>query len=293
MAVLELTGELTKTRKNKVIPRRPPYSCHTPNILIGADLDDYRNLLEYIADEVVKSTKTRGGPRSKIIEAALVLLLSKPMRAAEIAQIVGVETKYVSSYLSYWRTRGYLEYSNGLWYLTPKGEDYAKSIVERTLATRFSEYVAIAKQLLGENKYQTRNNKKKPSKPHETSELLSFIVKQTKQSDNKSQKTKIQLGNIDPQCVYNTLKSGLTEEEQEVLQVLVDNLATWGSSYMYLDQIQEKLQAELPFILKVIRDLQTKQIVYIYNDRRLGIRIGFTRRVKTYIDDICRQESVT
>ncbi|MCE4615370.1 MAG: replication initiator protein WhiP [Desulfurococcales archaeon] len=256
-------------------------------------MNDYRNLLEYIAEEVAKSTKTRGGPRSKIIEAALVLLLSKPMRAAEIAQVVGVETKYVSSYLSYWRTRGYLEYSNGLWYLTPKGEDYAKSIVERTLATRFSEYVAIAKQLLGENKHQTKNHKKKPLRSQETSELLSFIVNQTKQSDNKPQKIRVQLGNIDPQCVFNILKQRLNEEELEVLQILVDNLANWGSSYMYLDQIQEKLHAELPFILKVTRDLQTKQIVYIYNDRRLGIRVGFTRRVKAYIEDMCRKENST
>jgi hypothetical protein len=256
-------------------------------------LDDYKNLLEYIAEEVAKTTKSRGGPRSKIIEAALVLLLSKPMRAAEIAQIVGVETKYVSSYLSYWRTRGYLEYSNGLWYLTPKGEDYAKSIVERTLATRFSEYVAIAKQLLGERSYQTMNNKKKTSKSQETSELLSFIVNQTKQSDNKPQKTQIRLGDIDPDCVYNILKPGLTEEELEVIQVLVENLANWGSSYMYLDQIQGKLQAELPFILRVIRDLQTKQIVYIYNDRRLGMRVGFTRRIKAYIDDACKEQQKT
>ncbi len=249
--------------------------------------DNYHSILEYIAEEVIKTTGGRGGPRSKIVEAALVLLLSKPMRAAEIAGVIGVETKYVSSYLSYWKTRGYLEYSNGLWYLTPKGEDYAKSIVERTLATRFNEYVTIAKQLLGEKKYVTRNNKKLGSSPHKTSEILSFIAKQTNQPDNKPQKQAIQLTNIDPQCIIHELKGNLTPEELEVLEVLANNYATWGSSYMYLDQIQEKLQADMPFILRVVRNLQTKQIVYIYDDRRLGVRVGFTRKIKKLISDLC------
>jgi hypothetical protein len=249
--------------------------------------DNYHNILEYIAEEVIKTKEGRGGPRSKVIEAALVLLLSKPMRAAEIAGVIGVETKYISSYLSYWKTRGYLEYSNGLWYLTPKGEDYAKNIVERTLATRFNEYVTIAKQLLGEKKYATRNNKKTRQPSHKTSEILSFIAKQTYQRDNEPQKQSIQLTDVDPQCIIQELKGNLTPEEVEVLEVLAENYATWGSSYMYLDQIQEKLQADMPFILRVVRNLQTKQIVYIYDDRRLGVRVGFTRKIKRLISELC------
>ncbi len=250
-------------------------------------MGEYERILEYIASETGEKKHKGGGPRSSIVDAIFVLLLSKPMRAAELAREIGVESKYVSSYLSYWKTRGYVEYSNGLWYLTPLGEDYAKNIVERTLATRFHEYVTIARQLLGEKNKRTINRKKKLPEEEEQYNSLSFIVSQTNKHGKKQLK-KLALGAVDGDCAYRLLDQGLSPEEKEVLRILVDNYSQWGSSYMYVDQIQEKLSAEPMYILKVLRDLQTKQLIYIYNDPRLGIRVGFTRKIKSIIDDVCR-----
>ena len=46
-----------------------------------------------------KQLKT--GPRSKLMEAVLILLLARPLRTSEIAVNLGLETKYESSYPSY------------------------------------------------------------------------------------------------------------------------------------------------------------------------------------------------
>ena len=113
------------------------------------------------ADELqpLESLKEKGGPRSKLVDAILVLLLARPMKAAEIAEVLSKEPKYVSSYLSYWKSRGYVGYGLGTWYLTPKGEDYARQVAEAQRDERFNEFMALAQRLMS-SASQTRNNKR-------------------------------------------------------------------------------------------------------------------------------------
>ncbi|MFP3320617.1 MAG: hypothetical protein RXO24_08630 [Acidilobus sp.] len=112
------------------------------------------------ADELqpLESLKEKG-PRSKLVDAILVLLLARPMKAAEIAEVLSKEPKYVSSYLSYWKSRGYVGYGLGTWYLTPKGEDYASQVAEAQRDKRFNEFKALAQRLMS-SASQTRNNKR-------------------------------------------------------------------------------------------------------------------------------------
>ncbi|MCE4617015.1 MAG: replication initiator protein WhiP [Desulfurococcales archaeon] len=248
-------------------------------------------LISLITEELKKKSKEhRGGPRSKVVEAALVLLLARPMKAAEIASNLGLETKYVSSYLSYWKTRGLLEYSSGLWYLTPKGEELAKEIVERALASRVNEYIAIAKQLIGEKVVsQTRKDKRMPKKDLDTDKLLSFIVNETNKEHNKQQNKRSRKPSHG-KClkqIIDDFRDLLSEEEIEILETLLFHYAKWGSTYMYVDQIQELLQADSHYLMKLLRKLQSKNVIYLYTDPKLGIRVGLSRKMKDLIADVC------
>jgi len=46
-------------------------------------------------DEIINQIKNneKGGPRSKLVDAILILLISRPMRSNEIAQYLNKETK--------------------------------------------------------------------------------------------------------------------------------------------------------------------------------------------------------
>lgn len=140
-------------------------------------------------DEIINQIKNneKGGPRSKLVDAILILLISRPMRSNEIAQYLNKETKYISSYLSYWKERGFVEYDMGLWYLTPKGEDFAREIISKTSDEKFNEFVALAQKVAGELIKKTINDKNNISEKGKTKESLSFIVNKTNSSDNKRQ----------------------------------------------------------------------------------------------------------
>jgi len=187
------------------------------------------------------------GPRSKLMDAILVLLLAMPLRTSEIAANLGLETKYVSSYLSYWRKKGLVELKYGRWHLTKQGEEYAKRIVDMRRDKKFMEHLAIAREILQQDFF--RMNK-----------------------------------NIDPPANSSFLEK-LDDDEKELLLFLLNKYRQWGSTYVYLDQIQEELGADLNWLLRVLRKLQTKRIVYLYHDPKLGFRIGFTQKVKDIIAD--------
>ena len=76
-------------------------------------------------------------PMGELMEEILILLLERgPMRAAEIAGELGRSSRYVSSYLSYWRRRGLLEYNHGFWSLTSEGEGLARRLLARRRGQR-------------------------------------------------------------------------------------------------------------------------------------------------------------
>jgi len=236
---------------------------------------DYKKLAEIMASGRRRSS----GPRSRLVDAIMVLLLSRPLRAAEIAEVFELESKYVSSYLSYWKTRGLVEYDQGFWYLTPEGEEYARSVVERARSTADSEYERLARSLVGPgipyNVRQTRKDKRAVLKKEKSRESQSFIVGKTFSSYNKKQD---RLSRVI--CVQASLKDMLDEEEFEIMNFLLMHYSKWGSTYIYLDQMQERLKAEYTWLLRRIRGLQTKNLLYVYTDPRLGIRIGLSKKIK-------------
>ena len=238
---------------------------------------DYERLAEALA---IRSRKGKGGPRSKLVDAIMVLLLSKSMRAAEIAEIFSLQSKYVSSYLSYWKSRGFVEYDRGFWYLTPEGEEYARSIVERAKNVLSDEYKMLAYNLLNQSRLKrTINDKKGFQKTGQEGHVQSFIVSKRFKTNNKRQERISAVV-----CVQNAIKDEIDEEEFEVLSTLLSHYARWGSTYIYMDQLQERLNADYTWLIRKIRSLQTKNLVYIYTDPRLGIRIGLSKRIRELLE---------
>ncbi len=233
-----------------------------------------------LAETLSGTAKSRGGPRSSLVDAIFLLLLSRPMRTSEMAEIVSKEPKYISSYLSYWKSRGYVDYDMGLWFLTPKGEEYARQLAERESDERFNEYVALAQRLLKVVR-QTRNDKRVRQGAGEVSGYQQFLVPSTGNRDKKQQESRASKA----ACVLERLKDKVDDEELDVVMELLQHYSKFGVTYLYLDQLGEALKADYQWLLKRLRGLQSKGIVYIYTDPRLGIRVGLSKGLKQALED--------
>ena len=243
-----------------------------------------REVIE-VVEALLEEKWSRSGPRSKIVEAIIVLLHGKPMKAAEIAQYLGYNTRYISSYLSYWRVRGLFEYVNGLWQLTPKGEQVAQLIISRYQEQRFNEYLIIAKQILGEQVKQAVNDNNTRVTLPDSSRSLPFIVSKTSQKipqpDRKSQ----------VECLKHLINyEELPDEEKEVLDQLFEHYIKWNSTYMYVDQLIDQLKANEIWLMRVLKGLQAKHLIYLYRDPRLGTRVGFSRTAKKLLSQCSKNQ---
>lgn len=202
------------------------------------------------------------------------------MRSAEIAEALGFSSRYVSSYLSYWRARGYVEYSSGFWYLTAKGEEYARSVYFRESKKSSSdEYVLLAQRILSSNVKLAIKDKAQTLRSGSSERLLPFTVELTEKAGNKLQ-DRVSTAT----CVLSKLKNLVSDDELDVLAHLATHYARWGTTYMYLDQIQERLEADYSWLMRVLRTLQSKGLLYIYTDPRLGVRVGFSKNLKELLE---------
>ncbi|MCE4600066.1 MAG: replication initiator protein WhiP [Desulfurococcales archaeon] len=232
--------------------------------------DTVRRILEQARE------KGRGGPRSRLVDAIMVLLLSRPMRSSEMAAVLGYEAKYISSYLSYWKARGFVEYVNGYWSLTPQGEEYAEKVLERETAEDVDKMASIARRILSTYPVKdTINHKEKEGKRGGGSGSLSFIAPRIGKGHNELQE-RVQRA----KCILEVYKDDLDEEELEVLSSLLSHYTKWGSTYIYLDNLADVMEADYHWLLRIARRLQSKGIIYIYTDPRLGVRIGLTKNMK-------------
>ncbi|MEB3787827.1 MAG: replication initiator protein WhiP [Desulfurococcales archaeon] len=244
-------------------------------------MDERRSrILERLLDNARrKQGGPRSGPRSKLVDALMVLLLGRPMRAAEIAEVLGYDTRYISSYLSYWKTRGYVEYVSGFWQLTPLGEEYAREVIARETSSEYDKFAGLARKLASENVSRTINNKKKARGRQPRGSSLPFIAGKTIVDDNKRQKRREAA-----ECMLSALREVLDPDEIEVISRVLEHYTEWGTTYIYTDQLAESMQADSTWLLRILRGLQSKGILYIYTDPRLGVRIGFTRRFKEELE---------
>ncbi|AOL15678.1 replication initiator protein WhiP [Sulfolobus sp. A20] len=242
---------------------------------------DYEdNDMEEVIQQLTNDEKFNGSPRSKLVEAVIILLYARPLRTSEIASNLGYETKYVSSYLSYWKKKGLVYQEGGRWHLSRKGEELAKEILDSYTNSKFKEMLVLAKQILDrkEQVKQTMNYKEEKKSDNKNQKVLWFIDNQTSKVNKKGQKQEI------TDCIKEILEK-LEEDEKEILINLLNKYKEWGTTYIYLDQLQEEIRADTNWIFKVLRGLQTKRLIYIYQDPRMGIRIGLSQQLRKLISE--------
>lgn len=237
--------------------------------------DDTDTEIEQLATEIL-TKQLNASPRSKLMEAIIVLLHARPLRTSEIAANLGYETKYISSYLSYWKKKKLVYQDGGRWYLTPEGENLAKVIIDSYSNPRFKEMLAIAKQMI-EHVKETKNNKIEQKQKENEKEVLWFIDSKTNTNSKKQQKSNPE------DCVKEILEK-LDEDEKEILLFMIEKYKQWGTTYIYIDQLQEEYKADVGWLFKILRQLQTKRILYLYQDPKLGLRIGFSKTFKERLD---------
>jgi Mn-dependent DtxR family transcriptional regulator len=237
------------------------------------DSKETNDEIDQIALELSKDLQNKASPRSKLMEAVLVLLLSRPLRTAEIASNLGYQTKYISSYLSYWKKKGLVYQEGGRWYLTTLGESIARDVLESFNNSKFKEMLVIARQILNEQVRHTKNNNTKEKINKRREELLSFFVNQTNNTAKKQQKTNFM------DCIKELLEK-LDSDEVEVLKILLQRYQQWGSTYLYIDQLEEEIKADSGWLFRVLRSLQSKKLIYLYHDPKLGLRIGLSQQLK-------------
>ncbi len=239
-------------------------------------MDEQR--LRAIAEAIAAAQQERrpsSGPRSKLVEAIAVLLYSRPMRASEIAEVLGKPTRYVSSYLSYWRTRGLFEYRDGYWMLTEKGVEYAKRVIERYTRSIEAGYALLAQQIIA----SARNDKTGYHEPGQYQRALPFLAADTGEVGNEKQRRR-----HCTEAILEALRASLETDEAEVLNAIAAHYVQWGKTYLYLDQLQRQLDADPRWLMSILRELQAKNLIYIYHDRRLGVRIGFSKTLRDQLD---------
>lgn len=228
------------------------------------------------------------GPRSRIVDAIFLLLYLRPMRSSEVASIVGRSSKLVSSYLSYWKSRGYVDYRSGYWLLSKIGEEYVKTFIESLGVPILApaDVVRLAQKLINEPDFNTVNNWIQQNSPQEKTEIQQFTEKKTGSKVGK-QYTEAQKNNLVKtlECVTKILSSkDLVEEEMQILNFMIKHYIEWNSTYMYLDQMAEELHYPNNELISILRKLQSKKLVYLYTDTRFGIRVGLGKSFKQLLD---------
>jgi len=219
------------------------------------------------------------------------------MRSIEIAQLLKKSSKYVSSYLSYWKSRGYVTYSSGYWFLTKRGEDFVKMTLALSKATpiiSLPEVVQLAHQLINEQVAHTMNSKTIPNQTDVGTVIQRFVVDRT--SNEVDIQTPLPLTPMQRAmtCLDKILSNkDLLEDEVYMLKHFVKHYIEWGSTYKYLDQLAEELHYDARELMLVLRRLQSKKLIYIYTDRKFGIRIGLGKTLKQLLDTCMSSYSIS
>jgi len=212
------------------------------------------------------------------------MLYTRPMKSSEIARELGKPSKYVSSYLSYWKARGFVEYRAGYWILTQKGEEYVKLLIQSRM---LAEEGQLSHKETSERDCETMNDYRGLKEASIISDLQQFIAGES--GSKRGEQTTEERVRRALSCLEKVMKNrNLIEEEYYVLQHLVKHYAEWGSTYMYADQIAEELHYDLRDLMIILRKLQSKKLIYIYNDRKFGLRVGLSKGLKQLIDACLR-----
>ena len=255
--------------------------------------------------------------RSPVTAAILVLLYTGgPMDAEELLEeverLTGRELSLQSlyRYLYYYERKGWLARGSPVWSLTEYGETrvekYARRLA-RILGLELWEILGrdtsnttttTGAQARGEAERREERHKEHPFSYPEVNriehsspcistignELLSRVEvsRNLVEFSRKRVEQSLQRGKLcSTREKYSRIAGELGEEERLVLGYLVEHKCKWGSNYSYFDELLEELNMPAEELLRVLRRLQSRRLVYLYEDKRKrAVRVGLGRALR-------------
>lgn len=231
--------------------------------------DAYFNWYEPRPPTIYTTTTTRRKRAGRLITSRitaliLLLLLEGPQTTHEIVEYVneylGTNYSYnlIKQYLYYYRKKGILLYSDGLWSLSAKGEKFVNRI-KRWLRRLIGDII--------------------DEPPHLYSSLCSDYKESTSRYNLGITKVQIKY-NISNSlsCNYsdllNRLKEeyGLNNDELDVLRILLEHFAKTRSTYMYIEELATRMETTEDWLQRnVLRRLRSMQLVYVWWDGKVGL----------------------
>jgi len=175
-------------------------------------------------------------------------------------------SRQISSKLQLLRQQGLIEKdSSNKWRLTSLGEKIYNSLKEEYLnLAKGSEKIKTILENIGIYKTDTV----RVSKSHlDTVRILSEILDKIKEI------TKI------------------SRDEEELLKIVLENYLLNRKGYTYADILVEDYGYNINELKRLVKRLQVKDLMYIFRDRMLGIRIGLSDRAKAIADQVLSSSS--
>ena len=189
-------------------------------------------------------------PITSPVTAALLLTLKSGWAtveelAEEVERLTGrsVSAKDLYPYLHYYQRKGWVTSGSPLWGLTDEGTKFVEKY-ERWLL-----------KLVGE-KNQPTENFASDTKPDERVEYRIRNIDKTRLN----------------QLIEKFRQYLRNKDEEDVLRVLLEHFAATGSTYMYLDELAERLGADASWLYReVLRPMRARRIIYVWKDGKVGL----------------------
>ena len=160
-------------------------------------------------------------------------------------------------YLYYYKRKGWVAQDSPLWSLTELGEKRRKEGLQIRKNSRPPSFNSIIR----DNQFCKKSEGlSRVEDPRNLVENLRNQVEET-----------LQRGKLcSTREKYSRIANELGEDEKEVLKYLVEHRCKWGSNYRYFDEL-----------LRVLRRLQSKKLVYLYEDKRKhAVRVGLGKTLR-------------
>lgn len=219
---------------------------------------------------------------SRLTLVLLLLLRRRSLPTHMLTEYLGLESKYVSSYLCYLRKLGFVRRDGfGFWLITDLGLSYLENVEKalsgnnncvRDLAKQLANFRINKKTKINKRKQKkTRKNKKKQKKTKEiqnSNRIIDFL-------NGKTSFEKFL------EKVEKRMNRPLTEVEFRLISFLWRFQETTGRKYWWppgrtdlASALAEELRissSNIGGLEEALRELESKGIIYITYDKRRGV----------------------
>lgn len=209
----------------------------------------------------------------------LLLAAEGPLDYTTLSSRMGVAPSDVRARARYWMRKGWLSKNSPFVKLTELGEELVSKYAEylaRIASSRYND-TSLLLQTIIERRVNFRKLRLNEGKTRVKKGKLEQNEGKSRVNKGKEEQTLAKRGE-------ERVNERLAEEELRILSALVELCRSGGRGYAYVDQLAELTGLSEDDVLRYSRWLQSRGLVYLYRDRRLGWRVGIRRELR---DELC------